>query len=114
MVSMMLPPGAVYHSFVPLGFRHGNGGYPLLGVYAFDGGALGGIYYDAVYRGPAVVPLLNPRKSIGAGHFRIYGQIVFPLMRNGLLTTTVLMFMKIWGQYLWPSLVTATNISPSA
>ena len=48
----------------------------------------------------------------GAGHFQIYGRIVLPLMRNGILTTVVLMFMKIWGQYLWPSLVTAQNIKP--
>ena len=48
----------------------------------------------------------------GAGHFQIYGRIVLPLMSNGILTTVVLMFMKIWGQYLWPSLVTAQNIKP--
>ena len=55
---------------------------------------------------------IESAKIDGAGHFRIYAQIVFPLMRNGLLTTAVLMFMQIWGQYLWPSLVTATNIKP--
>lgn len=48
----------------------------------------------------------------GAGHFQIYGRIVLPLMRNGILTTVVLMFMKIWGQYLWPSLVTGQKIKP--
>lgn len=48
----------------------------------------------------------------GAGHFTIYWKIVLPLMRNGLLTTAVLMFMKIWGQYLWPSLITANKIKP--
>ncbi len=46
----------------------------------------------------------------GAGHFQIYAQIVLPLMRNGILTTAVLMFMKIWGQYLWPSLVVSQKI----
>ena len=48
----------------------------------------------------------------GAGHFQIYGRIVLPLMRNGILTTVVLMFMKIWGQYLWPALVTGQKIKP--
>lgn len=33
-------------------------------------------------------------------------------MRNGILTTVVLMFMKTWGQYLWPSLVTGQKIKP--
>lgn len=48
----------------------------------------------------------------GAGHFQIYGRIVLPLMRNGILTTVVLMFMKTWGQYLCPSLVTGQKIKP--
>lgn len=48
----------------------------------------------------------------GAGHFQIFRSIVLPLMRNGILTTIVLMFMKIWGQYLWPSLITAQKIKP--
>ena len=48
----------------------------------------------------------------GAGHFQIYRRIVLPLMRNGILTTVVLMFMKIWGQYLWPALVTGQKIKP--
>ena len=48
----------------------------------------------------------------GAGHFTIYWKIVLPLMRNGILTTAVLMFMRIWGQYLWPSLITANRIKP--
>ena len=48
----------------------------------------------------------------GAGHFQIYRRIVLPLMRNGILTTVVLMFMKIWGQYLWPALGTGQKIKP--
>jgi|GEM_PF-347574 len=48
----------------------------------------------------------------GAGHFRIYLSIVLPLMRNGLITATVLMFLNVWGSYLWPSLVTGANIQP--
>ncbi len=46
----------------------------------------------------------------GAGHFQIYAEIVLPLMRNGILTTAVLMFMKIWGQYLWPSLILGQKV----
>ena len=58
------------------------------------------------------VSFIESAKIDGAGHFRIYGQIVFPLMRNEILNTTVLMFMRIWGQYLWPSLVTSAKIKP--
>ena len=48
----------------------------------------------------------------GAGHFRIFGSIVLPLMRNGLITVTVIMFLRVWGSYLWPSLITGNNIHP--
>lgn len=56
--------------------------------------------------------LIESARIDGAGHFQIYGRIVLPLMRNGILTTVVLMFMKIWGQYLWPALVTGQKIKP--
>lgn len=46
----------------------------------------------------------------GAGHFRIYARIVLPLMRNGLITATVLLFLSAWGTYLWPALVTGQNV----
>lgn len=58
------------------------------------------------------VDLIESARIDGAGHFTIYLRIVLPLMRNGLLTVAVLMFMKVWGQYLWPSLITASKIRP--
>lgn len=58
------------------------------------------------------VSFIESARIDGAGHFQIYSKIVLPLMRNGILTTVVLMFMKIWGQYLWPSLVTGQRIKP--
>lgn len=48
----------------------------------------------------------------GAGHFRIFRSIVLPLMRNGIITVTVIMFLRVWGSYLWPSLITSNNIKP--
>lgn len=58
------------------------------------------------------VSFIESARIDGAGHFQIFFRIVLPLMRNGILTTIVLMFMKIWGQYLWPSLITAQKIKP--
>lgn len=46
----------------------------------------------------------------GAGHFRIFWFVVLPLMRNGLITATVLLFLNVWGSFLWPSLVTGKNV----
>lgn len=48
----------------------------------------------------------------GAGHFKIFWRIVFPLMRNGLITATVLMFLNVWGAYLWPSLASGGTLRP--
>lgn len=58
------------------------------------------------------ISLIESARIDGAGHFRIYGSIVLPLMRNGLITASVLLFLRAWGSYLWPSLVAASNIKP--
>jgi len=46
----------------------------------------------------------------GAGHFRIFFFVVMPLMRNGLITATILLFLNVWGAFLWPSLVTGQRV----
>ncbi|MEA5116226.1 MAG: carbohydrate ABC transporter permease [Propionicimonas sp.] len=46
----------------------------------------------------------------GAGHFRIFFFIVVPLVRNGMITATILLFLSAWGAFLWPSLVTGENV----
>jgi len=46
----------------------------------------------------------------GAGHFRIFAFIVVPLVRNGMITATILLFLSSWGAFLWPSLVTGENV----
>ena len=56
--------------------------------------------------------LVESARIDGAGHFRIYFSIILPLMRNGLITATVLLFLKSWGAFLWPSLVSSQNVSP--
>lgn len=56
--------------------------------------------------------LVESGRIDGAGHFRIYFSIILPLMRNGLITATVLLFLKSWGAFLWPSLVSSQNVRP--
>jgi multiple sugar transport system permease protein len=58
------------------------------------------------------VSFIESARIDGAGHFRIFAQIVFPLMRNGIITAVVLLFLKAWSAFLWPSLVTASKIKP--
>lgn len=38
----------------------------------------------------------------GAGHFRVYWQIILPLARPAMATLAVFSFMQSWNSYLWP------------
>lgn len=58
------------------------------------------------------ISIVESARIDGAGHFSIFFRIVFPLMRNGVVTATVLMFLNVWGAYLWPSLASGQNIQP--
>ncbi|MDF8262954.1 carbohydrate ABC transporter permease [Luteipulveratus flavus] len=44
----------------------------------------------------------------GAGHLRIYAQVILPLARPALVTVGLLNFMALWNDLLWP-LVVSTN-----
>ncbi len=44
----------------------------------------------------------------GAGHFRIFGTIVMPLVGPAVATMTVFAFMSSWNSFLWPLIVLRT------
>ena len=56
--------------------------------------------------------LIEASEIDGASHFGIYFKIIMPLARTPILTVTVLMFMNIWGAFLWPSLVAGNVWKP--
>jgi multiple sugar transport system permease protein len=41
----------------------------------------------------------------GAGHFRIFGQVILPNIRPALATLVVFSFMGSWNSFLWPLIV---------
>ncbi|MCR2825198.1 carbohydrate ABC transporter permease [Microbacterium sp. zg.Y909] len=41
----------------------------------------------------------------GAGHFRIFFQIILPLVRPALATLTVFAFLNTWNSFLWPLII---------
>ena len=41
----------------------------------------------------------------GAGHFRIFFQIMLPLIRPALATLTVFAFLNTWNSFLWPLII---------
>jgi multiple sugar transport system permease protein len=44
-------------------------------------------------------------KLDGAGHWRIFFQIVLPMSSAPLVTLSILTFINMWNEYLWPLLV---------
>lgn len=44
----------------------------------------------------------------GAGHFRIFFQVIVPLIRPGLATLAVFGFLNTWNSFLWPLIILRT------
>tara|TARA_B100000315_G_C14564155_1_gene582056 strand:- start:494 stop:1360 length:867 start_codon:yes stop_codon:yes gene_type:complete len=48
-------------------------------------------------------------KMDGAGHFKIFFAIAFPLARSPMIATIVIIFTLNWNNFVWPLLVTFTE-----
>lgn len=54
----------------------------------------------------SVPPELDQAATLdGAGHFRIFGLIILPLVRPALATLTVFAFLNTWNSFLWPLII---------
>ena len=49
--------------------------------------------------------LIDAARIDGASDFRIYWQIILPLVRPGLATLAILTFLASWNSFLWPLVV---------
>lgn len=55
--------------------------------------------------------LMEAAKIDGAGHFRIYSQVLMPLTKPAMITLMVLTFISAWNEYLSPLIfITKTNL----
>ncbi|WP_199245626.1 carbohydrate ABC transporter permease [Leifsonia sp. AG29] len=53
-----------------------------------------------------VPPELDQAATLdGAGHFRIFFQVVLPLVRPALATLAVFAFLNTWNSFLWPLII---------
>ncbi|MGB4135972.1 MAG: carbohydrate ABC transporter permease, partial [Microbacterium sp.] len=53
-----------------------------------------------------VPPELDQAATLdGAGHFRIFSQILLPLVRPALTTVAVFCFLNTWNSFLWPLII---------
>jgi multiple sugar transport system permease protein len=55
--------------------------------------------------------LLDAARIDGASEFRIYWQVVLPLVKPALATLGIFTFMWNWDSFLWPVIVSASDIS---
>ncbi len=51
--------------------------------------------------------LLDSGRVDGCREFRIYWQIAMPLVKAGLLVVSMIVFMDIWNDFMWPLIVTS-------
>ena len=49
--------------------------------------------------------LFDAAQIDGCNHFRMYWSIALPLSKNGLITLAVLQFIRTWGSYIWPMVI---------
>lgn len=49
--------------------------------------------------------LLHAARIDGAGEFRIYWQVILPIVRPGLATLAIITFLTSWNSFLWPLVV---------
>ena len=49
--------------------------------------------------------LIQAARADGAGEFRIFWQIVVPLVWPGISTLAIITFVQSWGSYLWPVII---------
>jgi len=53
--------------------------------------------------------LIDAARIDGAGEFRIFGQIIFPLLGPAITTLGIMIFIFSWNLFLWPLVVLASQ-----
>ena len=68
-----------------------------------------GIFLMRQYIQAVPTELIESARIDGASEFRIYAQIIVPLVRPGLTTLAILTFLGSWNSYIWPLMVLRGN-----
>src|SRR5438128_10364271 len=53
--------------------------------------------------------LLEASRIDGAGPFRFFKDTLLPLSRTNMAARSVILFILVWNQYLWPLLITTCD-----
>ena len=68
-----------------------------------------GIFLMRQYIQAVPTELMESARIDGASEFRIYAQVIVPLVRPGLTTLAILTFLGSWNSYIWPLMVLRGN-----
>ena len=68
-----------------------------------------GIFLMRQYIQAVPTELIESARIDGAAEFRIYAQIIVPLVRPGLTTLAILTFLGSWNSFIWPLMVLTGN-----
>jgi multiple sugar transport system permease protein len=49
--------------------------------------------------------LFDAAQIDGCNHFQLYWHIALPLSKNGLITLAILQFIRTWGTFIWPLVI---------
>ena len=55
--------------------------------------------------------LIQAARSDGAGEFRIFWQIVVPLVWPGIATLAIITFVNSWNSFLWPLIILRDDLN---
>jgi multiple sugar transport system permease protein len=64
-----------------------------------------GIFLVRQYARGIPVELLEAARIDGAGEWRIFGQIVLPLLKPIMVTLAIFSFLAAWNDFMWPLIV---------
>ena len=68
-----------------------------------------GIFLMRQYIQAVPSELIESARIDGASEFRIYAQIIVPLVRPGLTTLAILTFLGSWNSFIWPLMVLTSS-----
>lgn len=105
LATLMLPPIVM---LIPLLLQMGSLGWINTFPALVFPGAIGAFYIFMMRQQFADVPdeLLDAGRVDGCNSFQLYWKIVLPMMRPAIAALSILVFLDIYNDFLWPALAT--------
>jgi cellobiose transport system permease protein len=105
LATIMLPPQVTYVPlFILISKLHWVSTYQALVVprllHGF--GLAFSIFLMRQYISYVPAEILNSARVDGCREFRIYREIIMPMVKSGLLVVGMIIFMDIWNDFMWP------------